>query len=427
MLHLQPLVLLPPFAALLIAGIGYGFQRHSVRTLEQENETLRQEIHASRRGNEGIGPSSLDGSMAQKKENTQGKPLDWKVLARRFKDLEETGGSAGLREMLQMQQQMREMSLTDLAAALDEVRTLDLPDKIKERLEYFLADALMEKDPKQVIEVLGDRLQDQNGVMPWRLSVAFQKWAEQDQAAAITWLDQQIQQGKFEAKSLDGRNPNLVRFEANLFRSLLGSDTAAAGQRIAAMAEEERLQVFQQVSAREFKPGMAQAYADLLRKHLPAQSQAEQLASASQGLMYEGDYGRVEKFLGDISATSGERSAIVERAVQTKLSLSSTSGDLSTNIGDARAWAMKQSPADADAITGAALGKMADKNFEEASRLALQYHEGGGNDEILVRFIENRPMPSGDDTLSLLVEKIRDPQRREATRAKLGKQSNKEQ
>jgi hypothetical protein len=68
-------------------------------------------------------------------------------------------------------------------------------------------------------------------------------------------------------------------------------------------------------------------------------------------------------------------------------------------------------------MTGEALAEASQDSeefgFAQASKLALEYHQSSGNDEVLIAFLESYAARSNLEEALPLAEKISDPQKRE--------------
>ena len=167
----------------------------------------------------------------EKARKEKDKKIDWKDLAGKIGQMRNGGGMPDMRAMMRMQRLLMDLSAEELAAQLDEIAGLDIEDAARKQLQGMILGVLAEKEPKLALERSGMQLGDENSGMYWQLSSALRKWADKEPAAAIAWLDKQIAAGKFESKSLDGKNQSLVRFEGALVGALLKTDPAAATAR----------------------------------------------------------------------------------------------------------------------------------------------------------------------------------------------------
>lgn len=412
--------LLVPVLALAVAGGWLGVQRASITTVRTETVALRERIGDWRRAGAPGGDSSLAARIARGKEAAAGGP-DWRQVANRLAAAG-GGGPDDMRAMMRLQKQLLEMSAEQLAAALDEVAALELPENVRLQLEGMLVGPLVEKDPQLVLERFGDRIGDDRGGLEWQLAQALRKLAGTDSAAALQWLDRQVAAGVFESKALDGRSGTRSRFEAALLAELIKDDPAACGRRLDALPAEQRRDVFNHGMFFPAEPGSEVALAGLIRNHLPEGDRIGALSPTTNALVGRGGYQQVGEFLDRIDASPEERRGIAAEAAMTRLQT-----DLRGNPADRaavdrmREWLATQAPAAVDRITGEALaGRWADRDrFEQAVRMVTELHAEAPGDDLLVSFLQSPPARAHADLALPLLERLADDARREEIRSRL--------
>jgi hypothetical protein len=406
-----------PGAALLITGGWIVSGKQSAATLEHEIDLLTQRIHMVKSA--GDEESKAGGAGKDSSKAKDGK-IDWKDISKKMAEMRGGGGMGDMRTMMRIQRLLLDMSAEDLAAQLDEIAKLDLDDMAKKQLQSMILGALAEKDPKMVIERFGDESADENSPGRWSVQMALGKWAEKEPAAAAAWLDKQIAAGKFDSKSLDGKNQERIRFEGVLVAQLLKTDPAAASARVAALPEDQREDFFNQGFFFQVTPANESSYTKLVRESVPADKVGGILANTAGNLAFQGSYERVDGFIATSKATDEEKKSIVKQVMQNKLS---QHGDSKINVQEldkARAWAATQSPGVVDKATGEALANTLWRggDFKTASELALQYNASSGNDEVLAAFLKSSQVQNSKaDEAKPLIDQIKDPALREEIRA----------
>lgn len=405
-----------PGVALLITGGWIVSGKRSTAVLEQEIDLLTERIRLVKAaGND----ASMAGASGKESGKTQDGKIDWKDLSNKITEMR-GGGMGDMRTMMRMQRLLLEMSAEELGAQLDEIAKLDLDDMARKQLQGMILGTLAEKDPKMVIERFGDEAADENSAGRWSVQMALGKWAEKEPAAAAAWLDRQIAAGKFESKSLDGKNQERIRFEGVLVAQLLKTDPAAASARVAGLPEDQREDFFQQGFFFQVTPESESSYTKLVRDSLPADKVGRTLANTAGYLALQAGYERVDGFIATTKATDEEKKTIVAQVMERKLSSHGESKISAEEMDKARAWGAAQSPGVVDKATGEALANTLWRggDFKTASELALQYSESSGNDEVLATFLKSsqaRQTPA--DQALPLIEKIKDPALREEIRA----------
>ena len=412
---MKPTVLLPPALALAAAAIWLGTQHRSLSAVEDQNTRLREQIASVRSTSGDAATAKTTGHGKNGSKPAAAKKINWKELAAKQKDMERGQSIQDMRAMIELQKNLLGMSTEELVAQLDEIEALDITPEAKAGLQGMLIGMLAQKDPKMALDRFADRMEDdRSGSMSWQVAQAFQQWSNKEPEAALAWLDAQLAAGKFEGKSLDGRNDVRLRLEGAVLANLIATNPSAAIERLAKIPESQRAQIFQGGMMFNVKPGSEKAMADLIRSQLPEKDQATTLGQSASMLVQQGGYDRVTQYLKDIDASPAEREAIASQSVQMKLRNSQDLAKLAPALEEGRTWAEAQAPGSGDRVIGKALGSM--PNFKQASEMALSMHEKSGNDEVLIAFIEGPNAYGHQEAILPMIDKISDPAKREELR-----------
>ena len=349
---------------------------------------------------------------------TDKEPIDWKKMAGQIAEMQsaEMQGD-GSRAFLRLRMKILALSKDELVAALAEIAALDLPDDSKGRLQRLLLYRLCEKDSELALRHSLDQIDGEDGSMRVLLTRAMKSWAGKDPAAATAWFDQQIAAGKFDSKSLDGKNAARIEFEGSLIGALISTDIAAATARLKSLPEDQRGEALRKI--RNFTTPEAQlAHANLVRTGLSQKAQTECFTQQASIMARKG-YAEVTEYLDCIKATPAERAVCVEKAAGVRIQKLSQDKKVSReDIDTLREWVASQAPGTADKLTGKVIGESmrADQklSFPEAAALATQYHATSGNDEVLIGFLTScdlKQQPS--EEVLTLIAKISDAKQRE--------------
>ncbi len=396
-----------PGAALLITGGWIVSGKQSAATLEREITVLTERIQQARAG----GENASDEAAAKSAKDKDAR-IDWKDIGGKMAKMRGGGGMGDMRTYMRLQKLLLEMSAEELGAQLDEIAALDLDDSMRKQLRGMILGVLADKDPKMVLERFSDELNDEEFGGSWHLQVALGKLADTDPAAAVAWLDRQIAAGKFVSKSLDGKNPTLLRMENALVSQLLKTNPAAATARVAALPEDQREEFFQQGSFVQAGKEADGAMAKLIRDSLPADKVGKILADQAGNLSMQGGYDRVDGFIASANASDEEKSAIVSKVMESQLTRRLGSKIKAEDLDKARAWGATQSPATVDKATGEVLAGTLWRGgkFEDTSALVLQYHESSGNDDVLVAFLKSDQVRNRSAKEAMaLIDQVKDP------------------
>ena len=402
--------------ALLIAGAGISSQRHSISVLRTETATLDHLISQANQRSDG----SPDDVSQRSRPSTgkDSKKIDWKLLGGQ---LTQSGmdGMGDMRSFIRFQRQLQEMSRDELIDALDEIAGLELSDPIRKRIEQMVISSLGALDPEYVLNRFADSLAGvRESSRSWQLAHAMQEWAYKDPLRAAAWFDEKIAEGKFAAKSLNGKNRTRQQFEGSLIAALLEEDFEGASKRVEGLPADERTELLQGLASNSLKEKSQLAYAELLRTQIPGKDHLEALARVASQMISEDGYTKINDYMDRIQATPEERTACVEKAATSKIySISHQKPVADSDIDSLREWAATQAPDRVNLVTGraiAAIGQAGRKTtYSDTVAMVLRYHEAAPNDDILIGFLENASSNGNQGEARLLAEKITDEKRRE--------------
>lgn len=290
------------------------------------------------------------------------------------------------------------MGTEELLAVLKELYDSDASEAQKMSLGSMIAGVLSGRDPRLALDtIIGCISEGPPGVLN-SLGIIFNRWAQADPAAAAEWLDRQAADGAF--ASVDASKLEVaprIYFESQLIRVQAAQDPAAASARFATMPAEAREGMLSDDWFANSDPEKVKAVASFLRENYEDSTSA--LAKASSRGIRQGDFADAGRFLDVLDPTPAERAAIVADAVKSRVTEPS---ELSTSPQEAREWILKQAPQDANHLTGTMLAQMIEwHEFSEMSRLALQYRDESGSDDVLVAFLKGAPVSSKDEILKL--------------------------
>lgn len=284
-------------------------------------------------------------------------------------------------------------------------------------MEQTLYNQLAKEDPGAAIERFAHRIGTREN-LSGELSQTFRTWAQKDLSRATAWFDQQIAAGKFDCKSLDGRNQTRLSFENALMDSLLFADPAAASLRLSTLSENMRTQILTECATSVGEDRQA-IFAEFVRANLPEEGQTRAISQLVFRLVQSGGYEKVSAYLDLIDATPAERKRSVEGAAWAKIANQGDRKPISREDLDLmRTWVNSQFPESTDNVTGDALGSAGSFNggakFTAALELAKEYSAASGNDEVLASFLESCARDrSIHGQLRPLAGTISDPARRE--------------
>jgi hypothetical protein len=433
----------PPLVALIIAAAWLTDFRGSNSALEQDNLSLQKKIAESRNSTvfQNERASTVAKSPKAKREKITSEPVikpleDFRPTASDFNELVLLNNNEGVRFNLtsacrRLENLASEMSGDELARAYTQMASLPVDAPFRNYLESVMLDQLKKKNPEFAFSQLIAKCQNEDtGAIKMG---DFDKWLARDPAAATTWYESQIAAQVFD-KTLDGKTPNMVPFEAAFIMSLLASDPAAAEQRMNNIPPEFRGSLVDYVW--RVPKENSKAFVDLLRQSMPVEDYMTILKNNSLTEYHfrfdsETDPKAVLKNLDSLGITPEERSILLTQHF-TEIAKYRSMGDKfgmpsREKFDGYRARIQAIDPSSSDRATGFALQSyLKESNTTSAQafveKVALEYHGSGGGDELLIPLIEgsaNGSIPFPKERARLLATKITDQKLREEMLQKL--------
>ena len=413
---MKPRFFIPPVIALVIVASWIGRERSSICLLEKESIVLKA-AHVSR--SSGSEPDVVvSKSKSADRLTKENAPINLKKMAAQLAEMGDSFSGGEMQSYDRLVEKLTALSREELTAALDEIATLDVPDKSRQRLQSLVLWPLCEKDPEYALTHYFSLMEDQNVRMSSQLASAMAGWAGKNPAAATAWFDQQIAAGKFESKSLDGKSEARMRFEGSLIVALNSTDPAAALARLKSLPEDHRADSLKGTGY-DIKEESQLAYANLIRNGLPEKAQTDYFEWQIQIGLRAKAFTEITEYLDRIKATPAERAICVQQAAENKIQQLSRSKKVTREDLDAmREWATSQAPGTTDKVTGIVLARSTQANqpleYPEAAALATQYHEASGNDEVLIGFLMAcNPKNGFKESARVLAQKISDVKKRD--------------
>jgi hypothetical protein len=432
-----------PLAAMIIAAVWLTYLRGSNSALEQNNLSLEKKIEKYRSAtvlpNERASTEAMRTRVKRdrKSAEAESKPSgDWVGTSRDWNAIVLFNNNEGVRFNLtpacrRLEALAAEMSGYELARAYTQMASLPVDAPFRNYLESLMLDELKEKNPEFAFSQLLAKCQNED-TSPIKMG-DFDEWLARDPAAATTWYESQIAANVFD-KTLDGKTPNFVPFEAAFMMSLLASDPAAAEQRMKNIPPDLRASLGAYVW--DVPKENSKDFVDLLRKSMPMEDYIAILKNNSlTEKNFSGDSDNepknAQKTLDNLGFTPEERATLLSqdfvdfaqyRAMRDKYGMPSRE-----KFDEQRKWIQAVDPSSADRATGVALQRyLKESNTTSAQdfveKVAMDYHGSGGGDELLLPLIEgsaNGSIPFPKDRARVMAGKITDGNLRQEMLEKL--------
>lgn len=433
----------PPVLALIIAAAWLAYLRGSNSALEQDNLSLEKKIAVFRNSsffqNESANTEAMRSRVKRERKSSEMESKssgDWVGTSRDWNAIVLFNNNEGVRFNLtaacrRLETLASEMSGDELARAYTQMASLPVDALFRNYLESLMLDQLKEKNPEFAFSQLLAKCQNED-TGPIKMG-DFDEWLARDPAAASTWYQSQIAANVFD-KTLDGKTPNFVPFEAAFIMSLLASDPAAAEQRMNNIPQDLRASLGAYVW--DVPKENSKAFVDLLRKSMPME---EYMAILRKNSLTEKNFSgdsdnepkNAQKNLDNLGFTPEERATLLSqdfadfaqyRAMRDKYGMPSRE-----KFDEQRKWIQAVDPSSADRATGVALQRyLKESNTTSAQdfveKVAMEYHGSGGGDELLLPLIEgsaNGSIPFPKDRARVMAGKITDGRLREEMLEKL--------
>lgn len=436
-----------PLVALIIAASWLTTLRRSTAALEQENAVMRERLTSPGKSSSfqenrnDTALKSVRAGVRPKREKKSSETLikalgEFMPTASDFNELVLLNNNEGVRFNLtaacrRLEALASEMSGDELARAYTQMASIPVDAPFRNYLESVMLDQLKEKNPEFAFSQLIAKCQNED-TDPIKMS-DFDKWLARDPDAATTWYESQLAGQVFD-KTLDGKTPNYVPFEAAFMMSLLASDPAAAEQRMNNIPPELRASLGAYVW--DVPKENSKDFIDLLRKSMPVEEYMAILKKSSlTEKNFSGDSDNepedAQKNLDNLGFTPEERATLLAqdfaefaqyRAMRDKYGMPSRE-----KFDEQRKWIQAVDPSSADRATGVALQRyLKESNTTSAQdfveKVAMEYHGSGGGDELLLPLIEgsaNGSIPFPKDRARVMAGKITDGKLREEILQKL--------
>ena len=432
----------PPVVVLVIAAAWLAHLRGSNAALELENRSLQVRIEESRSApapeNERPRAAAISApaKSEEKPSEKQPKPsTDWVSTSRDWQKLilfiNDEANYRYTEAWKRLEKLVSEMSADELVKAYTELAALAVHAPLREDLEWVMLKELETTNPEFAFSQYIAKYQSE-GKAPSRIG-AFNKWLAREPVAATTWYESQLASGVFYTR-LGGKSPVLLPFESAFILSLLGSDPAAAEQRMKNIPPELRSSLGGYMW--DVPKGTAQAFVDLLRQTMPME---EYMAILRKNSVTEKNFSlssdtpplSVQRNLDSLGISPEERSSLMAhefRDFAEYRAMRDRGNAPSREKFDAhRRWIQAIDPSSADRATGFALQTYLEKTRttgaqEFVESIAVEYHGAGAGDEVLIPLIEgsaNGSTPFPRDRARLLVLMISNAALREVLLQKL--------
>jgi hypothetical protein len=385
------LTLLP--IGLILVGIGWLWHRQSEHAaLDAEIVRLQMLLARPER-------AAPEGKPVRPRQGSaiESQPRDWQAVAVELRNGTAIAGGL-LSTNAHLLSLIDAMTVEELLAALDEIATADLGEADRDLIERRLATALIKKDPELGFSRFAVR---EKSAWDFFLGDEFNQWVTRDDAAALAWLRGHTAE--------DGYVPAPMIHVP--FFELLTTAPQTATAILECCPPSGRLEALRSLAVGRIKTSGQKEWAEIIRTSLPIEDQLKAITWPMMNWS-DGDgspmlLGEVDGYLDRIEASDEERKACAMTLATQLRSWTDENGI--PGIDRLRDWVIERSPELLEPVTLAALSNMAQyQHFEQASELALGFHDESGNDAYLTNVLDQVNDLSAPATVQTLVARLSD-------------------
>ena len=394
--------------ALALAGSAYWLsdQKGTIRELTEKTQIIKERVVIVEKATTEAAASLGSPKSGQQDEFTlPDGSLDWKLIAEMMAEAEGNGGMpTNLKAMLKLQSKMMELTEEELITGLTKIESLDLDPKAVQMIKEGLLSQLSEKNPIAALEALGDPITEQSGSLFWIQNQIISSAAKKDPAAAITWLDQKIAEGKLQSTSLNQHQDPRLNLEGALISQLISSDFAAAKSRLAGFNDFEKAFILSQ-NNRGLKGEKAIDYIKLTRESLPPEKASEAISSTLGG-QYHRKLSGISEALSDLPLNESEKEAVIKNLVRNY----SNNNESEDKFQEIYEWSKTEAPGQEAALVSNALNTNTWKDPQASFEKAYAVAESLGDEAILISFVTQFSGNGNERTIENQVKQFKDPE-----------------
>ncbi len=394
-----------PFVVVLAGLTAWvGTQRKSIASLEQENASLRTGIEASERSTVAPLPPQRNVPRTARVFHAD-QPIDWQEVSDYLAE-----ANRDPQWLASLRMKLQSMSPQELIAEMDKIEEL-FPNH--PGLEQMVLRPLIEKDPALPLKHLIGRIDSTSSSLTPPLFDAMWEWVKRDVDAAAAWFDEPVSAGSFTERRLGSRHL-LDLFHGPIIGELISRNPAAAMARFETIPESNRNDfIFFALNSWTEKVSDYAAFASVIREVMPEKDRLWPITAFAQLLPFE----EVSGYLDAINATPEERGESADKSAEMRVQHLSYEETITRHDIEAiLEWAAEVAPHAVGRVTGAALDRsthaMTALAFDDAAKLALEYHAETGDDDILIRFLDSYTGQSNKAASREVAQSIIDPERR---------------
>ncbi|MBK1883964.1 sigma-70 family RNA polymerase sigma factor [Luteolibacter pohnpeiensis] len=406
-----------PVLIILIAGFWSVNARHEIAELQVQRHRLENAIlkHKNPASQTQIATNSNPGNHNLTSQRPS--KINWNQVATQLSGT--SSAQWGTFEKAEIDLQLSNYTQEDLAAALDEIESLSLTRFVKGQLINMVIFPMSKKHPEFTARKFAGKFEGSNSTASSYVAMAFGAWVKTDLTTATEWFDQEVTNGRFATKRLDGISSEQCAFEAGLTRVLLDTNPDEALRRFLSVPIGSRFSLLNEWSWNRPIESELPEFAKMIRAGIPADQQALAFAYKARGMEPDELY----EYLDQIEATPDERAVCIEDVATSKLAgISSNRMVTLQDLTELRDWLEDDAPDDVTRITAKALAEAASDsdryayvgkvNFSAAAQLAIQVDLGNGNDDTLVAFLTNEISRSNKSDARRFASQIKDDSKR---------------
>ena len=313
---------------------------------------------------------------------------------------------SGQIDFAKLQQAIAGMPKEKLLENIEATKSVAPEDENGSAILALLVRQLAKQDPALALGKFPEEWNNETSRLNWAMMEIYGEWVDKDQAAAIAWLDRQVEAGMFSNTASAVISDWRYALESFVFYSLIKNDPAGAAKRIAAIPEDKRESVFLWTMRGTRGPEYDEVLADLTRRYLKEAEASHVLVEYGQRMAVTDDYGQVDAFFSAAHLTLAEKAQIARSILSRRIEKVADDEKFMPALDQARAWAATHVGGEVDRITGEALAM---NRVDRFANVALHYQESTGSDAVLMAYLTQSRTPENRK----LIDQIKDTEQRQ--------------
>lgn len=401
---------IPPVAVLLGAYYFLSGQVASIDDFEHENAELQNRIIAHSSSSKSKG--RLEKAVPQTALDAE--RIDWRQVVFELKN--NHGGHGYLKTNRRIEEGFHSMSYEQLQTAVAEVEEADLAAYDRSMLLKLILRRILESDPERGFTEMIPRYLE-NG-WSYTMGTAYGEWAATNPDAAVSWYENQVEQGAIAKLSHKGKPFLLSALLKSGIFTLISERPDLSTRLLAAVPEKQRIKMLggMAINKVKYEPENQKNWAEMVRSQLTGKDRLKGITNPL-GNWSDGDgapmsLDDVDGYMERIQATEDELRACILVTARDSAAWRKRGKERRPFVEDLksfRSWVNNKNPDLVDAATLSVVESNYQHHpYKELSAAVLEIHKTSANDELLVALLKNRQSKDHKETALQIASELTD-------------------